>query len=45
MKISILSLSGLIALAHLAGCATSKQWAVSGADRENGVVRVSYEYP
>ena len=32
-------------LLNLAGCATSKQWAVSGGDREEGVVRVSYEYP
>jgi hypothetical protein len=27
------------------GCATSSHWAVSGGDRENGIVRVSYEYP
>lgn len=32
-------------LANLAGCATGKQWNVSGGDRKAGVVRVSYEYP
>lgn len=42
------ALSGLafIALAlQLGGCATGKDWAVSGGDREAGLVRVSYEYP
>jgi hypothetical protein len=34
-----------VLLLNLAGCATSKQWAVSGGDREEGVVRISYEYP
>jgi hypothetical protein len=37
-------LAGIAAL-HLAGCATSDRWAVSGADKANAVVRVSYEYP
>jgi hypothetical protein len=29
----------------LTACATSRQWNVSGGDRSEGVVRVSYEYP
>ncbi len=32
-------------LAALAGCATSKQWSVSGAEKDEGLVRVSYEFP
>jgi hypothetical protein len=36
----------LAALAlQMAGCATSEHWAVSGGDKESGLVRVSYEYP
>ena len=31
-------------LLSLGGCATP-HWGVSGADREHGVVRLSYEYP
>jgi hypothetical protein len=35
----------LIALtATFAGCATHKQWAVSGGEKNQGLVRVSYEY-
>lgn len=30
---------------QLSGCATRQHWAVSGGDRESGLVRVSYEYP
>jgi hypothetical protein len=32
-------------LLGLGGCATTERWGVSGGDREQGVVRVSYEYP
>ncbi len=32
-------------LLNLAACATSNQWALSGGDRSDGVVRISYEYP
>jgi YecR-like lipoprotein len=32
-------------LLSLAACATSQKWAVSGGDRTDGVVRISYEYP
>ena len=32
-------------LVALAGCATSKQWSVSGAEKNEGLVRVSYEFP
>ena len=32
-------------LLSLGGCATTPHWGVSGADREHGVVRLSYEYP
>lgn len=32
-------------LLNLAACATSQKWAVSGGDRADGVVRISYEYP
>jgi hypothetical protein len=39
----------LIAVSILAldlwGCASTKQWSLSGGDRKSGVVRVSYEYP
>jgi hypothetical protein len=30
---------------NLAACATTQKWNVSGGDRSEGVVRVSYEYP
>jgi hypothetical protein len=33
-----------LVLLNLAACATGKQWAVSGGDRQDGVVRLSYEY-
>jgi hypothetical protein len=36
----------LVALAfQLGGCATGRDWTVSGGNREAGLVRVSYEYP
>lgn len=31
--------------AFLAGCATTKDWAVTGGEKEEGLVRVSYEFP
>jgi hypothetical protein len=30
--------------ASFAGCATNKQWAVSGGEKNEGLVRVSYEF-
>lgn len=42
---SLTSTLVLISLANLAGCATAKQWSVSGGDRAAGLVRISYEYP
>ena len=38
-----LSLLALAAL--LTACATTPKWSVSGADRKDAVVKVSYEYP
>jgi len=43
--IRTLPLSAAAFLLGLGGCATTEQWGVSGGDREQGVVRVSYEYP
>lgn len=34
----------IAATATFAGCATNKQWAVSGGEKNEGLVRVSYEY-
>jgi hypothetical protein len=42
-SISLIAAAAL--LMNLAGCATGKQWNVSGGDRKAGVVRISYEYP
>jgi hypothetical protein len=39
------SIVALVSLSTLAGCATGRQWSVSGGDREAGLVRISYEYP
>ncbi len=33
------------ALLNLAGCATSQPWTVSGGDKGQGLVQVSYEFP
>ncbi|HUQ10087.1 MAG TPA: YecR family lipoprotein [Steroidobacteraceae bacterium] len=35
----------IAALCSIAGCASSKQWSVSGAEKAEGLVRVSYEFP
>jgi len=36
----------LLTLASIfAGCATSKHWAVTGGERDEGLVKVSYEFP
>jgi len=32
-------------LLSLGACATSQKWTVTGVDRTDGVVKVSYEYP
>jgi len=38
-------IASAVLLLNVAGCATNKEWAVSGGNRADGVVRVSYEYP
>lgn len=43
--LNIAAITLVLTLVGLAGCATSKQWSVSGADKSAGIVRVSYEYP
>jgi hypothetical protein len=40
----VLITTALLAM-NLGACASSKQWSVSGGDRKEGLVRVSYEYP
>jgi hypothetical protein len=42
---SLQFLAAAALLLNLAACATSSHWAVSGGDRSDGVVRISYEYP
>ena len=37
-------LASFVALG-LTACATSKEWSITGGDRTDGLVRVSYEYP
>ena len=32
-------------LACLAGCASTQKWSAAGGNREQGLVRVAYEYP
>jgi hypothetical protein len=44
-KSSLRVLISAALLLSLAACATSQKWAVSGGDRTDGVVRISYEYP
>jgi hypothetical protein len=39
------SLAAALLVLNLAACATTEQWNVTGGDRSEGVVRVSYEYP
>jgi hypothetical protein len=38
-------ISFLLLATSFAGCATSQHWAVSAAERDEGLVRVSYEFP
>ena len=45
MKALVQPLFMLLAIAGLAGCASTEQWTAAGGNREAGVVRVSYEYP
>jgi hypothetical protein len=45
MHRSVRLISLLAVAAAFAGCATSKQWSVTDSDRNEGLVRVSYEYP
>jgi hypothetical protein len=35
----------LLTLAAISGCASTQKWSPSGGSREQGVVRLSYEYP
>jgi hypothetical protein len=44
-KLAVQATFILALLGNLAGCATSKDWQSAGGSREQGVVRVSYEYP
>lgn len=34
-----------LSLLTLGGCASTREWASAGGNREQGVVRLSYEYP
>lgn len=34
-----------LVMASLSGCASSKHWSVSGGEKDQGLVRVSYEFP
>ena len=45
MKALIQSLFMMSVIGGLVGCASTKQWTPAGGNREEGVVRVSYEYP
>ncbi|HEU5135652.1 MAG TPA: YecR family lipoprotein [Steroidobacteraceae bacterium] len=45
IKPSLQFLAAAALLLNLAACATTSRWAVSGGDRSDGVVRISYEYP
>jgi YecR-like lipoprotein len=45
MKLLIQSLFMFLVIGGLAGCASTKHWSAAGGNREEGVVRVSYEYP
>jgi hypothetical protein len=38
-------ISLLLLATSLTGCATDRHWAVSGSERDEGLVRVSYEFP
>jgi hypothetical protein len=42
--VRLLALTAVLS-SMLAGCASSKQWTVTGGEKEEGVVRVSYEFP
>ena len=42
---SLKFLAAAALLLNLAACATSQKWGISGGDRTDGVVRISYEYP
>jgi hypothetical protein len=35
----------IFSLGSITGCATGKQWNVSGGEKAEGLVRVSYEFP
>lgn len=45
MNLNVRLVATAALLLSLAACATSKQWNVSGGNRDDGVVRLSYEYP
>jgi hypothetical protein len=38
-------LTAAVLLLGLGACATTEKWSAAGGSRENGVVRVSYQYP
>jgi hypothetical protein len=45
MKLLIQSLFMLSFIGCLVACASTRQWSAAGGNREQGVVRVSYDYP
>jgi YecR-like lipoprotein len=45
MKLLIQSLFMLSFIGCLAACASTQKWSSAGGNREDGVVRVAYEYP
>ena len=45
MKLLIQSLFMLSFIGCLAACASTQKWSSAGGNREEGVVRVAYEYP
>jgi hypothetical protein len=44
-KLAVQAVFILAVLGNVAGCATSQNWQAAGGNRQQGVVRVSYEYP
>ena len=45
MRLLIQSLFMLSFIGCLVACASTRQWSAAGGNREDGVVRVSYDYP
>lgn len=45
MKVLIQSLFMMSVIGGLVGCASTQHWSPAGGNREEGLVRLSYEYP